>query len=102
MTFSSFAARMRSLSEICKWKIRESIESGGNIKTVVETLPIPKHLQDFLLTKGFGKPRFNFMDPASAEGAAEETTAAEIDYSEEPRPKPRGVAQSRYQHRGDF
>lgn len=91
-------ARLRSLSEICKWKIRDSILSGGNLKTAVNKLPIPKHLQDFLTARGFEKPRFTFLARASEEGTGEEKEEKlEPDYSEEPRPKPSSFpAKGRY------
>ena len=77
-------------------------------------MPIPKHLQEFLTTKGFEKPHFKFAtetaddskegnegDKASeggkGKGAVGKGKDKEMDYSEEPRPKPPEALKNRRQ-----
>ena len=38
------------------------MESGASLKTVAEKLPIPKHLKEYLKTKGHSKPHFSFPE----------------------------------------
>ena len=36
--------------------------SGASIQKTVKSLPIPKHLQTYLETRGHEKPRFDFAE----------------------------------------
>lgn len=62
---SEETTRLRSLVEICKWKIRESIESGGSLQRAVQRLPLPRHLQFFVTRRGRDKPHYRFTEESS-------------------------------------
>jgi len=75
--------RLRSLSEVCKWKLRESIMSGASIQKAVKSLPIPKHLQTYLETRGHEKPRFQFTEEEPSGIKSEEQAEKPKEESEE-------------------
>ena len=53
---------MKTLSECCKWTIRQSMGHYGPIGFTVQKLPLPKHLQDYIVAIGNNDKQPEFED----------------------------------------
>ena len=77
LTFLYISDRLKSLTECCKWTIRQSMGQNGAISYTTKRLPIPKYLQDYIKAVGHDKPQFPKMSDNKTEKTDNKTVEIE-------------------------